>query len=112
MSYIEKKLMKGTDGNEPFQIVESLVWCGKPKQLKAKISLFMCKRRWGYCLDVTTKNCGFCYGPYLKFCTLHSTRQDAISVATAEIVSKVQDGDLIRWARSLTELKQLNLFQH
>ena len=96
---------------ERFQIVESLVWHGKPEWLKARINLFVSGEQWGYCLTVRARTWGVSYGPLLRFCKLYSTRQQAIDMAVAEIVGRARDGGLIEWARSLTEPRQLRLFQ-
>ena len=94
---------------EPIPIVESLAWRGKPEWHRATISLFTFNGMWGYCPSVTTRDRGFDYGSFLKFCNPHPTRQAAIAAAADEISSKVQDNKLIRWARSLAEPQQLSL---
>ena len=96
---------------KPISIVETFVYRAKKGRSRGKVELFMFNGLWGYCLDISTKNYGFGYGPFLKFCKPYQTRLSAIGAAVAEIMSRVHDDNkLVRWARSLTASKQLILF--
>ena len=97
---------------KPISIVESFVYRAKKGRSQGTVNLFMFNGQWGYCLNISAGNRNFGYGPFLKFCELYQTRIAAIGAAVAEIISRVHDdNNLVRWARSLTELKQLSLFQ-
>jgi len=75
------------------------------------IRLFKFNGRWGFCLSLQWNNGGWCYGPFLKFCDPYPTRKKALQAAASEIkLIHGIDKKIIKWAISLTQPKQLNLF--